>query len=204
MKTMKIWRKTRHLRLVFITILPIMSLGAEAQQTSETPNRSIYLELLGASNIVGVNYDARFKTESPWGYRIGLGYTYSEEYSMFSGSNSLRGADIPLEINYLLGKKHSKIDLGFGLNLGYYTEKYDTWEISQTGEVDGTHYYESEYAGEAKHSLWGYYFFGNIGYRYQPTHGLQFRAGLSPSFNLGGKHAVSKSIFPYVSFGYVF
>ncbi|MBR1402497.1 MAG: hypothetical protein IJ562_13140 [Prevotella sp.] len=194
----------KHFRLVMIIIAAILSLGAMAQQTNETPNRSIYLELLGASNIAGVNYDARFKTGSPWGYRVGLGYTYSEQYSMFSGSNSLHGPDIPLEINYLLGKKRSKLDLGFGLNLGYYTEKYDTWNVKQTGEVYGIPYYESEYAGEAKHSLWGYFFFGNIGYRYQPTHGFQFRAGISPSFNLGGKHAVSKGLFPYVSFGYVF
>ena len=182
----------------------IMTQTAHAQQTGETPNQSIYLELFGASNIAGVNYDARFKTTSPWGYRIGLSYTYSEQYSMFSGSNSLYGPDIPLEINYLLGKKRSKLDLGLGLNLGYYTEKYDTWYIKQTGEVNGIPYYESEYAGEAKHSLWGYFFFGNIGYRYQPTRGFQFRAGLSPSFNLGGQHAVTKGIFPYVSFGYAF
>lgn len=192
------------IRLAVLILAAIVSIGAKAQQASETTNRSVYLELLGASNIVGVNYDARFKPNSPWGYRIGLGYTYSKQYSMFSGSNSLRGPDIPLEINYLLGKKRSKLDLGFGLNLGYYTEKYDTWNIRKAGEVDGVPYFESEYAGEARHSLWGYFFFGNIGYRYQPTRGFQFRAGISPSFNLGGKHAVSKSISPYVSFGYVF
>lgn len=50
----------------------------------------------------------------------------------------------------------------------------------------------------------GHYFFGNIGYRYQPSHGFQFRAGISPSFNLGGDHAVSKNLVPYISFGYVF
>ena len=153
------------IRLAVLILVAIVSIGAKAQQTSETTNRSVYLELLGASNIVGVNYDARFKPSSPWGYRIGLGYTYSKQYSMFSGSNSLRGPDIPLEINYLLGKKRSKLDLGFGLNLGYYTEKYDTWNIRKAGEVDGVPYFESEYAGEARHSLWGYFFFGNIGYR---------------------------------------
>lgn len=193
-----------HLKLTIIIFAAVVSLGAKAQQTSETPNRSIFLELLGASNILGINYDTRFKPNSPWGYRIGLGYTYSKQYNIFSGSNSLQGSDIPLEINYLLGKKRSKLDIGLGLNLGYYTEKYDTWNIKQTGVVDGIPHFEREYAGEAQHSLWGYFFFGNIGYRYQPTHGFQFRAGLSPSFNLGDKHAVNKSILPYVSFGYVF
>lgn len=176
---------------------------AVAQQ-NESTQKSVYAEILGASNLIGVNYDARFKPNSPWGYRVGLGYTYSKNYNMFSGSNSLKGVDVPLEANYLLGKKRSKLELGLGLNLGYYTEKYDVYTIKNIGEEGGITYYTTEYAGEDSHSTWGYYFFGNIGYRYQPSHGFQFRAGISPSFNLGGKHAVTKSIFPYISFGYVF
>jgi hypothetical protein len=176
---------------------------AMAQQ-DESTQKSLYVELLGASNLIGVNYDSRFKPNSPWGYRVGLGYTYSKNYNMFSGSNSLKGVDVPLEANYLLGKKRSKLELGLGLNLGYYTEKYDVWTLKKVSEEDGIPYYTTEYAGEDSHSTWGYYFFGNIGYRYQPSHGFQFRAGISPSFNFGGKHAVTKSIFPYISFGYVF
>ena len=176
---------------------------AMAQQ-DESTQKSLYAELLGASNLIGVNYDSRFKPNSPWGYRVGLGYTYSKNYGLFSGSTSLKGVDVPLESNYLLGKKSSKLELGLGLNLGYYTEKYDVYTIKNIGEEDGIPYYTTEYAGEDSHSTWGYYFFGNIGYRYQPSHGFQFRAGISPSFNLGGKHAVTKSIFPYISFGYVF
>ncbi|MCR5470271.1 MAG: hypothetical protein K6F22_04950 [Prevotella sp.] len=177
--------------------------SAMAQQVENT-QKSMYLELFGASNMVGVNYDSRFKPNSPWGYRVGLGYTYSKNYGLLSGSNSIRGVDVPIEANYLLGKKRSKLELGLGVNLGYYKEKYDTWDLKEIGKEDGITYYESIYKGEDSRSLWGYYCFSNIGYRYQPSHGFQFRAGISPSFNLGGKHAVSKSVFPYISFGYVF
>ena len=177
--------------------------SAMAQQVENT-QKSMYLELFGASNMVGVNYDSRFKPNSPWGYRVGLGYTYSKNYGLLSGSNSIRGVDVPIEANYLLGKKRSKLELGLGVNLGYYKEKYDTWNLKEIGKEDGITYYESIYKGEDSRSLWGYYCFSNIGYRYQPSHGFQFRAGISPSFNLGGKHAVSKSVFPYISFGYVF
>jgi hypothetical protein len=177
--------------------------SAMAQQVENT-QKSMYLELFGASNMVGVNYDSRFKPNSPWGYRVGLGYTYSKNYGLLSGSNSIRGVDVPIEANYLLGKKRSKLELGLGVNLGYYKEKYDTWDLKEIGKEDGITYYESIYKGEDSRSLWGYYCFGNIGYRYQPSHGFQFRAGISPSFNLGEKHAVSKSVFPYISFGYVF
>ena len=177
--------------------------SAMAQQAENT-QKSMYLELFGASNIVGVNFDSRLKPNSPWGYRVGLGYTYSKNYGLLSGSNSIRGVDVPIEANYLLGKKRSKLELGLGVNLGYYKEKYDTWDLKEIGKEDGITYYESIYKGKDSRSLWGYYCFGNIGYRYQPSHGFQFRAGISPSFNLGGKHAVSKSVFPYISFGYVF
>ena len=177
--------------------------SAMAQQVENT-QKSMYLELFGASNMVGVNYDSRFKPNSPWGYRVGLGYTYSKNYGLLSGSNSIRGVDVPIEANYLLGKKRSKLELGLGVNLGYYKEKYDTWDLKEIGKEDGITYYEYIYKGEDSRSLWGYYCFSNIGYRYQPSHGFQFRAGISPSFNLGGKHAVSKSVFPYISFGYVF
>jgi hypothetical protein len=177
--------------------------SAMAQQVENT-QKSMYLELFGASNIVGVNYDSRLKPYSPWGYRVGLGYTYSKNYGLLSGSNSIRGVDVPIEANYLLGKKRSKLELGLGVNLGYYKEKYDKWDLKEVKKEDGFTYYEGVYAGEDSRSLWGYYCFGNIGYRYQPSHGFQFRVGISPSFNLGGKHAVSKSVFPYISFGYVF
>lgn len=139
---------------VYIILLLAATLTANAQQTADK-QKSVYLEVFGASNLAGLNYDSRFKAGSPWGYRVGLGYTYSKSYSMFSGSNSLNGANVPMEINYLLGKKRSRLELGFGLNLGYYTEKYDTWNTKLVGDYNGIPYYETEYAGEASHSTWG-------------------------------------------------
>ena len=51
----------------------------------------------------------------------------------------------------------------------------------------------------------GYYFFGNIGYRHVSNKGFLFRAGFSPSFTLGEKNAVKKSfIYPYLGFGWAF
>jgi hypothetical protein len=193
----------KHLFITLLILCLAATQTAMAQQ-SENTQKSLYLELLGPSNIIGLNYDSRLKPDSPWGYRVGMGYTYSKNYGLLSGSNSIRGVDMPIEANYLLGKKRSKFELGLGVNLGYYKEEYDVWNLNKVGEEDGLIYYESVYAGKESHSLWGYYFFGNIGYRYQPSHGFQFRVGISPSFNLGGEHAVSKSVFPYISFGYLF
>lgn len=43
---------------------------------AQQKTRSLSVELLGAQNIVGINYDSRFKGNSGLGYRVGLGYGY--------------------------------------------------------------------------------------------------------------------------------
>lgn len=60
-------------------------------------------------------------------------------------------------------------------------------------------------AHESKENRFGYFLFGNIGYRYQRTNGFMFRVGLSPSFNFGDKHGIIKSAFyPYIGLGWSF
>lgn len=40
----------------------------------KTRDKNIYIEFLGASNLIGVSFDSRFTPISPWGYRIGISY----------------------------------------------------------------------------------------------------------------------------------
>ena len=96
-------------------------------------SRSVYLEFLGASNGIGVGYDARFNKGGSfgWGWRTGLGFGYSQTNMMsFDVRNGGFGVTdsglhihnydqsfrlaVPLEINYLFGKRASKFDLGAG------------------------------------------------------------------------------------------
>ena len=106
---------------------------------------------------------------------------------------------MPLELNYLLGKKNSKLELGFGASLGiyrvkgevayynnleWYSDRYNTYE-----KVSESYYYTSSGC------QFGYFLFGDIGYRYERAGGFMFRIGVSPSFNFGDKHGVTKSFF---------
>lgn len=50
-----------------------------AQEQEKT--RSLSVELLGAQNVAGINYDSRFKGNSGWGYRVGIGYGYGDNSS---------------------------------------------------------------------------------------------------------------------------
>ena len=56
----------KHLKTLLIVFLAAAQ-TATAQQ-SENTQKSVYVEVLGASNLVGVNFDSRFKPNSPWDY----------------------------------------------------------------------------------------------------------------------------------------
>lgn len=85
---------------------------------AQEKTRSLSVELLGAQNVVGVNYDSRFKGNSGWGYRVGIGYGYGDNSSWID--QKISGVGVPLELNYLLGEKKSKLEVGFGASLGMY------------------------------------------------------------------------------------
>lgn len=157
-----------------LCIILFVGVGVNAQTYSYKSlpaRRAVYAEFFGGSLGMGVNYDSRFAEDSRLGYRVGLAYG--------------GGFNVPLEINYLLGRKETKnkLDLGVGVNL----------PCSKEGEF-------------------GAFAFLNIGYRLQPRNGLIFRVGLSPKFPFGdewddtGEFLIlyATSVVPYLSLGYAF
>ena len=126
--------------------------------------RSLSLELVGVHNVVGVNYDARFRRSDVFGYRVGLGYAYSEDYNFLHNTTRLHGIAVPLEVNCLVGKKRSKLELGFGTSLGCYFEKYEILRSTFDPANGGTYVGWTEPAHDCG---FGYFLFGDIGYRYQ-------------------------------------
>lgn len=201
---MKIKRqKGFNLFLFFLFFTPLFFqhvLGQDRQQ------RSIYLELFGASNTIGISYDARIKRNSPWGYRVGVGYAYSSSSSfLFDNSSSTRGVSLPLEVNYLLGKKRNMLELGVGTNLGFYRANYSYREFSYEQEDDLVILVPKEMV-EVSEDSFGYYLYATLGYRFQAKNGFQFRMGVSPSFNFADSHGIERApkLYPYLSLGYSF
>ena len=192
---------THTMKLKWIAALALMlaSLSMVAQDSLDmrpSSYQSLSLELFGAHNTIGLNYDRRFKGNDGLGFRVGLGYGYSESsYFMFL-SHSIHDIAIPLEINYLLGKGRHKLELGLGANIGYYNE---TYYLDKAYVPQGM----SQYNYTLKRSTFGYFMYGNIGYRLQTNRGFQFRIGLTPSFNFGDKYGLHREwYYPYVSFGW--
>lgn len=181
-------------------VLSALALCCCSVALAQEKTRSLSVELFGAQNLVGINYDSRFKGNSGLGYRVGIGYGYGDNSSWVD--QKISGVGVPLELNYLLGEKKSKLEVGLGASLGVYHIKETSWYYYQPVPPETTGRAESY---ESKETRFGYFFFGNIGYRYQRTNGFIFRVGVSPSFNFGDKHGLSKPAFyPYVGLGWSF
>ena len=112
-------------------LLSLFALCYFSAVMAQQKTRNLSVELLGAQNIVGVNYDSRFDGNSGLGYRVGIGYGYGNNSGLFD--QKINGVGVPLELNYLLGKKNSKLELGFGASLGVYQVK-ETY-VKDTGGI---------------------------------------------------------------------
>lgn len=184
-------------------LLLVFCLNAFAQEQ----DKSVYLEVFGPSNLIGVSYDARIKSGSNLGYRVGLGYMagYTDNFFCNYESHHQNAITVPLELNYLIGKGKSKLEIGAGSNIGMYHVSGTVFKCDYVPKDDGL--YEQinlrdEHYSETK---FGYYMYGNVGYRHTAKNGFQFRCGVNPSFNFGDKHGLKKAVlYPYVSFGYAF
>jgi hypothetical protein len=183
----------------------LCSVTAAAQssgRSADFPVKNISVELLGGSNGIGIHYDTRFKGNSGWGYALGAGWGFSQSSNLFNNLERYHTLSAIPRVNYLLGRKNRKLELGIGANLGYLfgKEEYDTYRIVNMSE--GEYLIEPDrHVTEHRH-MFTYFFFGNIGYRRQAVHGLVFRAGLAPVFGFGGSHTVDKFyLLPYLGFG---
>ena len=186
-------------------LLSLFALCYFSAVMAQQKTRNLSVELLGAQNIVGVNYDSRFDGNSGLGYRVGIGYGYGNNSGLFD--QKINGVGVPLELNYLLGKKNSKLELGFGASLGVYQVK-ETY-VKDTGEYPGGENTDETFPKidfyTSSKTQFGYFFFGDIGYRYQRSNGFMFRVGVSPSFNFGDKYGLNKAaFFPYIGLGWSF
>lgn len=64
-------------------VLSLFALCCFSAVMAQQKTRSLSVELLGAQTIAGINYDSRFKGNSGFGYRVGLGYGYGNNSGLF-------------------------------------------------------------------------------------------------------------------------
>lgn len=178
-----------------VLLLPLLLWGFAAQAQLR---QYISLELAGASNGIGLNYDARLKEGSPWAWRAGAGWSFQSHSGLF-GSSVLQSYTAPLEVKHIFFRGPSHLELGVGANLGLYRVEEIYYVIDSTTPPDATPLYHKM---TEKHNRFGYFLFANVGYRLEKKRFL-FRAGITPSTHFGGRRAISRNFFvPYLAFGY--
>ena len=186
---------------IIIVSLAFSVMNVSAQTNTDSinkPVRSISAELFGPSNLIGIHYDSRFKGNKGWGYSIGAAWGYMQKQYYFYDMDHFHIISVVPRVNYLIGRKNHKIELGLGSNLGFVMGKEEYLLYQDQGK------YKLIFKGlvKEKHEFFAYYFFGNIGYRHQTRRGFMFRAGVTPMFGFGGKHSMEGIyIAPYLSFG---
>jgi len=184
----------------FLVLALIAGLFAAAPSFGQD-SRAVYVELLGASNGLGINYDTRFNRDASdglgWRTGFGLGYRYSSTglaYDFSDNAGAQHGevtdltithvynqsfrASIPLEINYLLGKGGSKFELGAG---GIFcADLYTARDVAKP------------------HLLFGAAPYLSTGYRLVTAKHFVFRVGFITPFSF---RTFELSYWPYISFG---
>lgn len=139
----------------------------------------IGVELCGASTGIGLRYDARIKGNNGIGYSAAVAYAHGIEAAYSKGSD-LDNILIPAEINYLTGEHNSHFECAIGMMNGWYRDP--------------------------SYKEYMYYFYINLGWRYQKPRGFMFRVGLSPSFGSGYHYYLAEKswFYPYFGFGWSF
>ncbi len=115
-------------QLKFIVILclffsqPLSSQDDWTGRDTTTKANTIYLELLGSSQLYSINYDRLLfqKNKKKFTANIGLMYLPFGVFNKFGNTGS--NVQIPFSFNYLCGKKHSFIS-GVGFTFQNYNMK---------------------------------------------------------------------------------
>ena len=135
--------------------------------------QGVFLELLGNAGLYSFNYDTRIKKgkRDGWGVRIGFSYLSIKDSSSF-GTLTASTFALPVDINYLVGRRRSALELGAGatfVSSRYKGTKYNYNELE---------FYGSEAFNITPNGLFGYI---NLGYRYRSiANGLLFRITFTP------------------------
>lgn len=142
----------------------------------------IFAELGGPGIALSGNYDRRFTKETGgFGYRIGLGYSFSNDFKFTT---------IPVGVNYLMGDKSKGRFFEIGLNGTMILVGKDLFNDGGFFTVDNVDNQKNTFFMTSL----------LLGYRSQPIRGgFSFRGGIMPVFIEG-----ETGIGGYLSFGYNF
>lgn len=197
-------KKSKGLILALLLMGGCLTMTARtADSTFVMPQHSIYGEVGGPCWGISANWDARLKKDSHWGYQVGLGWAGRWDNTMGIHTHTMYYG-LTTGVNYLIGKRKSRLELGLGNQLRLISSKL---VVAAYMDKESDISIKSENKTQVRDLL-----YMNVGYRYTSTHGFQFRCGVTPMVNITNGWTASGDIYskgdvfltPYVSFGKAF
>lgn len=197
-------KKSKGLTLALLLMGGCLTTTAKtADSTFVMPQHSIYGELGGPCWGVSANWDARLKKDSHWGYQLGLGWAGRWDNSAGIHTHTMYYGQTT-GVNYLIGKRKSRLELGAGNQLRLISSKlaYASY-LDVTDDIN----VQTKNKTQVRDFL-----YMNVGYRHTSTHGFQFRCGVTPMVNITNGWIDSNDNYskgavflaPYISFGKAF
>ena len=196
-------KKSKGLALALLLMGCSLTMTARtADSTFVMPQHSIYGEEGGPCWGVSANWDARLKKDSHWGYQLGLGWAGQWDNMMGIHTHTMYYG-LTTGMNYLIGKRKSRLELGLGNQLRLISSKLLVAYMGKESYIS----IKSENKTQVRDFL-----YMNVGYRYTSTHGFQFRCGVTPMVNITNGWIDSNDNYskgavflaPYISFGKAF
>lgn len=196
-------KKNKGLALALLLMGGSLTMTARAaDSTFVMPQHSIYGEVGGPCWGISANWDARLKKNSPWGYQVGLGWAGQWDNMMGIHTHTMYYG-LTTGMNYLIGKRKSRLELGLGNQLRLISSKLVVAYMDKESDIS----IKSENKTQVRDFL-----YMNVGYRYTSTHGFQFRCGVTPMVNITNGWIDSNDNYskgavflaPYISFGKAF
>ncbi|MES3016546.1 MAG: hypothetical protein V4721_02155 [Bacteroidota bacterium] len=175
---------TTRILTVLLGVILFYPLQESIAQENEMRRKSVYAEFLGNGGFLTANYDVRLNPgrNNGLGVRAGIGFggfhfLNSDPYWVNSIKSGTKYTSIPLQLNYIWGKRRSGLEAGLGITPEFTLNKKGTDPAVQvTGLL-------------------------NLGYRLQPLdNGLSFRIVASPGIYQGRVFPIGAGI----SLGYSF
>ena len=167
------------------TFIIIASLLFSVVLVKAQPTRSVNIEVLGSYGAIGASFDSRLKSDSNWGYKVGLGYgfEYQKNNSFTSFGNVI---SLPINAYYLIGEKNHYLELGAGVSPVYTNYNYSHLEDRATD--------------------FSYFCFTQVAYRYESLKSpFVLSVGVDLAIKTPGSHITNAVGFlPKVSLGYRF
>ena len=161
--------------LLAALLISFLTPGFSQYSVENKYRKAVFVEALGNGLLLSANYDMRLKkgVQDGLGIRVGMGGFSFDAFDTEGLIVDVGVISLPLEVNYMVGKKRTAFEAGIGTTLVYATASVNDFTSPDNDLLTARGF--------------GATGFLNIGFRAQPlNNGLIFRINWNPGFNSSG------------------